>query len=76
MQAIHIRDVPDHIVAALKRQARAHHRSLQGELLATLEAAAERAPPAEPPAPLRLTFSEAPDGGTWSREELYDDGGR
>lgn len=76
MQAIHIRDVPDHVVAALKRSARAHHRSLQGEVLATLEEAARRAPPAELPAPLELALSSAPTVSSWSREEVYDDDGR
>ncbi len=76
MQAIHIRDVPDHVVAALKRRARANHRSLQGEVLATLEDAALRAPPPEPPAQLRLTLSTAPATGSWSREAMYDDDGR
>ncbi|MDP2308750.1 MAG: Arc family DNA-binding protein [Pseudomonadota bacterium] len=76
MQALHVRNVPEHIVAALKRRAEAHHRSLQGELLALLEEAALRAPPAEPPSPLRLVLSAEPVAGTWSREELYDDDGR
>ncbi|MBM4366806.1 MAG: Arc family DNA-binding protein [Deltaproteobacteria bacterium] len=76
MQAIHIRDVPDHVVAALKRRARANHRSLQGEVLATLEEAARRAPPPEPPAPLRLALSLAPGTGSWSREDTYDDDAR
>lgn len=76
MQAIHIRDVPDHVVAALKRRARANHRSLQGEVLAALEDAALRAPPPERPAPLRLAFSDAPGTGSWSREETYDDDAR
>lgn len=76
MQAIHIRDVPDHIVAALKRSARAHHRSLQGEVLATLAEAALRAPPAEAPPTLNLALSDATPGEPWSREELYDDDAR
>jgi antitoxin FitA len=37
-----IRKVPNRVVAELKRRARANHRSLQGELLALVEAAAER----------------------------------
>jgi plasmid stability protein len=77
MQAIHIRDVPDDVVAALKRRARANRRSLQGELLVTLEEAARRAPPEEPPPPLVLMVSEAPAStGTWSRDDLYDDDAR
>ena len=76
MQAIHIRGVSDQVVAALKRRARAHHRSLQGEVLVALEEAALRAPPAEPPPPLRLALSDAPAQGTWSRDETYDDDAR
>lgn len=76
MQALNIRNVPDEIVAALKRRAKAHHRSLQGELIATLEEAARRAPPADRPPPLTLVLSNADIRGTWSREELYDDDGR
>jgi plasmid stability protein len=76
MQAIHIRDVPEHVVAALKRRARANHRSLQGEVLAALEEAAHRAPPPEPPAPLSLVLSDVNATGTWSREEIYGDDAR
>lgn len=76
MQALHIRAVPDHVVAALKRRARANHRSLQGEVLAALEEAALRAPPPERPDPLDLALSDAPGVGTWSREETYDDDAR
>ncbi len=76
MQAIHVRDVPEHVVAALKRRARANHRSLQGEVLAALEEAARRAPPPEPPAPLSLVVSDVETTGTWSREELYGDDAR
>lgn len=72
MQAIHLREVPDEVVAALKRRARANRRSLQGELLVVLEEAALRAPPADPPQ-LRLVMSNAPAPTTWSREEIYDD---
>lgn len=61
------------MVAALKRRARASHRSLQGELLVALEEAAGRAPPAEPPPPLTLALSAAPAPSSWSREEIYDD---
>lgn len=76
MQALHIRDVPESVVAALKRRARANHRSLQGELLVALEEAARRAPPPEAPPPLRLALSDADASGSWGREELYDDDAR
>lgn len=76
MQALHIRAVPDHVVAALKRRAKANHRSLQGELLATLEDAARRAPPEHAGEPLGLVLSHAPGEGSWSREEMYADDAR
>ena len=34
-----IKNVPDHVAEKLRESAAAHHRSLQGELLAILEAA-------------------------------------
>jgi hypothetical protein len=75
MQALHIRSVPDDVVAALKRRAEANHRSLQGELVALLEEAARRSPPPTPPPALRLHLSESP-GSTWTREDLYEDADR
>ena len=35
-----IKNAPDHVVAALRERARRNHRSLQGELMAIVEAAA------------------------------------
>jgi plasmid stability protein len=35
-----IKNAPDHIVERLRRRAERHHRSLQGELMAIIEAAA------------------------------------
>ncbi len=35
-----IKKVPDKLMAHLRRQAKAHHRSLQGELLSIIEASA------------------------------------
>ena len=75
MRTLHVRNVPDDVVAALKRRAEANHRSLQGELIALLDAAARRSPPPTPPAPLRLHLSESP-GSSWSREEIYEEADR
>jgi plasmid stability protein len=72
MRAIHIRDVPDTVLAALKRRAAANRRSLQKELLLVLESAASAAPPGEP---LRLHLSDAPGDQDWSREAIYNDNG-
>jgi antitoxin FitA len=35
-----IKNAPDHVVERLRRRARRHHRSLEGELLAIIETAA------------------------------------
>jgi plasmid stability protein len=74
MKALHIRDVPEPVVAALKRRAAAHHRSLQKELLVVLEAAAAATATPEPE-PLRLNLSDAPGDQDWSREAQYEDDG-
>jgi antitoxin FitA len=39
-----VKNAPDDIVKRLKQRAARHHRSLQGELMAILEAAADEAP--------------------------------
>lgn len=76
MAAIHVRDVPEQVLEALKRRAEVHHRSLQGELLQILEQAAASAPLGRDPGPLRLTLAEGAGDGTWSRQEIYGDDGR
>ena len=43
-----IKNAPDAIVDRLRRRAAAHHRSLQGELLAIVEAAVKDEAPATP----------------------------
>ena len=43
-----IKNAPDHVVQRLRDRAERHHRSLQGELLAIIEAAAEQERPATP----------------------------
>ena len=41
-----IKNAPDHVVQRLRAQAERHHRSLQGELLAIIEAAIQEDGPA------------------------------
>lgn len=41
-----IKDVPEALAEALRRRALSNHRSLQGELMAIIEQAAQEAPPA------------------------------
>ena len=43
-----IKNAPDEIVQRLRERAARHHRSLQGELLAIIEAAVRPATPASP----------------------------
>lgn len=76
MKAVHVRDVPEEVLAALKRRAERNHRSLQMELRAILFAAAERAPPAAPLPTLNLRMSRVRTKAGWSREEIYGDDAR
>jgi len=76
MPAIQIRDVPAEVIAALKRRASRHERSLEGELRYLLAAIAREEPPSTPLPPLQLKLSQAPSSTTWSREEIYGDDGR
>jgi antitoxin FitA len=43
-----IKNAPDHVVQRLRQRAERHHRSLQGELLAIVEAVAREDQPAVP----------------------------
>jgi plasmid stability protein len=43
-----IKNAPDRVVQRLKERAERHHRSLQGELLAIIEAAVEEDRPSRP----------------------------
>jgi plasmid stability protein len=76
MPAIQIRDVPLEVIAALKRRAARHERSLEGELRYVLASIAREEPPPLPLPPLGLKLSQASPPSTWRREEIYDDDGR
>jgi plasmid stability protein len=43
-----IKNAPDRVVQRLRARAEGHHRSLQGELMAIIEAAVQDEPPATP----------------------------
>jgi antitoxin FitA len=43
-----IKNAPDHVVQRLRERAERHHRSLQGELMAIIEAAARDGQPSGP----------------------------
>lgn len=76
MSSIHIRDVAPDTVEALKRLARSHHRSLQGELRAILQRAARMAPVDEGARKLNLVTVRVGASTSWRREEIYGDDGR
>ncbi len=74
MPAIHIRDIPDDVLAALKRRAARNGRSLQMEIrhYLTLLARDTRESEELPPIELRMSSQTAQEG-SWSRDEIYDE---
>ena len=76
MTSIHIRDVTPETRQALKRLARSHHRSLQGELHTILERAAGMAPPDETVRTLNPVTVKTGHTTSWSRDEIHGSGGR
>ena len=72
MKSLHIRDVPEQTIERLKRRARRHHRSLQGELQFLLEEAAKQAASGESSEFSLYTVRTRGDQD-WSREGLYED---
>lgn len=76
MPAVHIRNVPDSTLTALRERASRHGRSMQDELRQILEEAAIAPPTGEAPPPIQLTTVRTNTNSTWSREEIYGDEGR
>ncbi len=76
MKSIHIRDLDEGVLQRLRKRAKHHHRSLQGELRAILEDAARYAPDDEAVEDLVLITVDTGNSRTWSREEIYGDDGR
>ena len=60
----------------MKRLARSHHRSLQGELHTILERAAKMAPPDEDVRSLNLVTVKTGHTTLWNRDEFYGPDGR
>ena len=75
MSSVHIRNLAPETLAGLKRLARTHRRSLQGELHTILERAARMAPAAEGDG-LHLVTVRVGDSRSWRREEIYGPDGR
>lgn len=76
MPAVHVRDVPEEVLDALKRRAARHERSLQRELRHLLTAIAREEPTGEPLPSIELKLSDASPTSSWRREEVYEDDGR
>ena len=76
MSSIHIRDINEKTLASLKRLAKQHHRSLQGELHYILENASKLDIEPDFYEELDLVTVSSQTGSTWSREDIYDDNGR
>lgn len=78
MAAIHIRNVDDAVLDALKARAAKNHRSLQGEVLVILEGAAreDATPGEEGRSRLRLKTVRVGAPSTYSRDDIYRDGER
>ncbi len=73
MPALHIRDVPEETVAAIKRRAARHGHSVQQELREVLEKAA--AQPLTGARPRRLSLRTVATGRveSFDRADFYDD---
>ncbi|MPY76898.1 MAG: Arc family DNA-binding protein [Actinophytocola sp.] len=75
MPAIHVRNVPESTLSALRERAERHGRSMQQEVLEILENAAAEPVPAQAPAPIQLVTTTTSVKATWRREDIYDDEG-
>ncbi len=64
---LHVRDVPQPVVIALRERAARNGRSMQQELRQVLEAAATGAPPGGSPEPIRLRTVRTTGCSTWER---------
>lgn len=76
MTGIHVRNVPEPTLAALRERASAQGRSMQQELLEILRAAAAQSQVIQHPEPIRLVTAHTGGDARWNREEIYDDQGR
>jgi plasmid stability protein len=73
MPALHIRDVPEETVAAIKRRAARHGRSVQQELREVLETVAAEGVAGGRPRPLSLRTVETGHVEPFDRADFYDD---
>ena len=78
MPAIHVRDVDDAVIEALKTRAARNHRSLQGEIRAILEEIVRGAARSSRPRKQRLRLRTVRVGAPlkYSRDVIYEDDAR
>jgi plasmid stability protein len=76
MKSIHIRNIDPSTLENLKRLARSHNRSLQGELRAILIRAARMAPWDGAEDELRLVTVNTGGKSNWNRDDIYGNQGR
>jgi plasmid stability protein len=73
MPALHIRDVREETVAAIKRRAARHGHSVQQELREVLDKAAGEPIAGARPRPLHLRTVATGRTGAFDRADFYDD---
>jgi len=73
MQALHIRDVPEETVAALRRCASRRGHSMQQELREVLSRAAAESLDEEPPRELRFRTVATGRSASFDRDDFYGD---
>jgi len=73
--AIHIRNVPESVLAGLRERAGRHGRSMQQELLQILAVAAAEQDSPRAVEPIELRTVSVGGTSSWTREEIYDDAG-
>ena len=76
MKSILIREIDQDTLNALKRLAKFHNRSLQGELHAIIDRAVKMSPSSLPERNLELVTVKTKTASSWRREEIYDSEGR
>ncbi|MDE0125796.1 MAG: hypothetical protein OXN97_14575 [Bryobacterales bacterium] len=76
MSSILVRDVPAQTLHALKRLAKSHHRSLQGEVHSILARAARMAPSESEVRRPKLVTVRVGRSTSWDRDEIYGSEGR
>ena len=76
MKSLHIRDVSPQTIDRLKRLARRHHRSLQGELRMILDQAAQMTSEGLQEEGFRLHMVRTGKSEPMGRDEIYGEDGR